>query len=61
MALAPIVELHLNPKHSFSPHQPFHSNLPVSPSITFNRSIINNSNLHQTTGTFFVVLCCVLV
>jgi hypothetical protein len=60
MAFAPSVELHLNPKHSFSPHEPFHSTLTVSPSLTSklneqSRSIINNSNIDQITGTLFVL------
>lgn len=34
MNFGPSVELRTNPKHSFSPHVPFHSTLTVSPSLT---------------------------
>jgi hypothetical protein len=65
MNFGPNVELRTNPKHSFSPHVPFHSTLTVSPSVT---SGINSStrpmNTEQIPGTFIVLnvvfLCFVL-
>jgi hypothetical protein len=47
------VELRTNPKHSFSPHGPFHSTLTVSPSLSsgINRSI----NTEQIPGTLIVL------
>lgn len=52
MAFAPSVDLHTNPKHSFSPLTPFHSILTVSPPLTsdISQSIMNNSYIDQTTG-----------
>ncbi|CAF1273258.1 unnamed protein product, partial [Adineta ricciae] len=56
MGFAPGVELHTNPKHSFSPHAPFHSTVTVSPSLSsnfnsgekFSRSMMNQPHFAQS-------------
>jgi hypothetical protein len=45
------VELRTNPKHSFSPHGPFHSTLTVSPSLSSGI----NSNTRSINGTLIVL------
>jgi hypothetical protein len=45
MNSGPSVELRTNPKHSFSPHVPFHSTLTVSPSLS---SGMNTNELKQS-------------
>ena len=45
MNFGPSVELRTNPKHSFSPHVPFHSTLTVSPSLS---SGLNSNELKSS-------------
>lgn len=57
------VELRTNPKHSFSPHGPFHSTLTVSPSLTSGMNTnIRANNPEQMPGTLNVlnVVCFVV-
>jgi hypothetical protein len=50
------VELRTNPKHSFSPHGPFHSTLTVSPSLSSGINLNTRSmNTEQIPGTFSVL------
>jgi hypothetical protein len=57
------VELRTNPRHSFSPHVPFHSPLTVSPSLSSGINSTNRPmNTDQIPGTFIVlnVVCFVI-
>ncbi len=46
------VELRTNPKHSFSPHVPFHSTITVSPSLSSGiNSNLRPMNTDQIPGT----------
>ena len=50
------VELRTNPKHSFSPHGPFHSTLTISPSLSSGiNSNIRPINTDQIPGTLIVL------
>jgi hypothetical protein len=63
MHLGSGVELRSNPKHSFSPHVPFHSTLTVSPSLSAGINTTNRPmNTDQIPGTLIVlnVVCFVI-
>ena len=63
MHLGTGVELRINPKHSFSPHVPFHSTLTVSPSLSSGINSTNRPmNTDQIPGTLIVlnVVCFVI-
>lgn len=50
------VELRTNPKHSFSPHGPFHSTLTVSPSLTSGMNTnLRSMTAEQIPGTLIVL------
>jgi len=56
MHLGSGVELRSNPKHSFSPHVPFHSTLTVSPSLSAGINTTNRPmNTDQIPGTLIVL------
>ena len=59
MHLGTGVELRTNPKHSFSPHVPFHSTLTVSPSLSSNLNAntrpMNTDQIPGTLNVLYVV------